>query len=185
MANEELLEFYRDRINAVVAESKRQIDMAAKAVHKDFLPLLVEEGIKPSFTEAINSFYASYSPEYNRNFSLRNILDTTVGTDDVRVGFEDAYLTTFRNGGNGLYDLVFKEGWHGGAKSGKGHPHPGTPYWRSGYAFMDWGRRAERAPISPYEDFMIKVRDYYNTEGKRIFEEMLWSVYEQNATISI
>ena len=103
-------------------------------------------------------------------------------------------MTTFRNGyagEDGLYDQVFRKGWHGGAASGdytfRGYsfnksgwvvthtPHPdtGTPYWRTPIPYYSqWGRKAEISDPSPLQDIKNKVAEYSVT-SQQIFNELL------------
>lgn len=192
MAQSNLEAFYRAQINAIIEESKRQVEVARKETYKEYFPLLIKEGVEPSFYTAVDNFYSDYDPIiYGRNYSLGNILGTEVGDDYAEISFEESNMTVFRNGNSGLYDLVFKEGWHGGAKSGEGHPREGTPYWRRGYVggngsfySIGWGRPAKRAPIPPYEDTAMRIKEFVNNEGNDMFVA-LWNAHRPNITFSV
>ena len=62
-------------------------------------------------------------------------------------------------GKDGLYQTVFKEGYHGGAS------HNGKMLYRTPYPYYTyWGSAAEQASISPLEDFRQRWYHYEDTE---------------------
>lgn len=138
-----------------------------------------------------DDFYADYQPEfYERRGSLYHVLQMKIedNGNTLSYGFDEQALT-FRNGyggEDGLYDQVFRKGWHGGAGSidpnkasvmGE-HPSPGYPYWRKPYSppgskktgYYRWGRPADMSPIPPIELFdrrfdrflTMDAHPYYN-----------------------
>ena len=64
---------------------------------------------------------------------------------------------TYRNGyggEDGLYNTVFRGGYHGGAASGQGHPKNGVPMWRYPYPiYVTWGKEAAQS-VSPLSEFL-------------------------------
>lgn len=125
------------------------------------------------FTGAVQSFYDSYSPkEYQRSYGLFDVLDIKRDEHGLAIyeapNYDELYdgekMHSGRSG-NDLYELVFKEGYHGGAKDiGDGadvwgaHPSPGTPYYRKGglvkypginkrrwHKYGKWGRPAVKS----------------------------------------
>lgn len=143
---------------------------------------MVDEKLRQSYKETIVKFYAGYSPKfYHRSRSLYDLIQTKIGNDSLAVDFDPSKMTAYRsgyNGEDGLYDLVFREGWHGGAKHGDytrlhyghadgfwtvlftPHPSPGTPYYRTPYqVYTNWGEDAARSD-APLDVFKQKVAEY-------------------------
>ena len=85
---------------------------------------------------------------------------------------DESQMTVDRHG-HSLYNKVFKQGWHGGAEGGEGHPRPGVPYWRTPEGqYYNWGRRARRARISPYDRFVEQLRETSRTELQTDYREI-------------
>ena len=142
------------------------------------------------FKDAVTDFYEAYTPtSYKRRgdtntetgglYELLEIKSNSFGVPLMSLysssfdGVEDEVVNPMkmhpdRHGENSLYQTVFIEGWHGGAKGiaqskvrkwGK-HPDPGTPYYRKHVykkgvfvRFGAWGDRAE--PSTPPSDLFI------------------------------
>lgn len=151
------------------------------ATYKEYFKDL-EADMKALFEKTIDEFYDDYKPregEYIRSHSLYALLRTELSLGDEEgeqglfIDFDPGEMSHYRNGyagDDGLYDLVFRRGWHGGAdkisdeKQAKWgvHPSPGTPYYRkpkkAGYP--RWGRKAERMSPSPLNRMKQYVREY-------------------------
>lgn len=131
-------------------------------------------------------FYASYTPQfYKRRGSLYNLL--VINLEDSGETFEGHFnesAITFRNGyggEDGLYDQVFRRGWHGGAgsidasKEAKmgAHPSPGYPYWRTPYSppdskktgYYHWGRPADISYPAPLDVFKSRWDKFLTIDG--------------------
>jgi hypothetical protein len=144
----------------------------------DFLDV-VESKIRKIHETAIDEFYMSYRPMFykERRGSLYDTLIFERKGNRLRGGFEPSVMK-YRDGSGGrendLYDIVFRKGYHGGAKNDKngGHPNPGIPYWRTPYPkYNKWGKPAEIAEISPLERFKEKINEYQNNgEYQRDFD---------------
>lgn len=158
-----------------------KLDRATNLAVRDMLRYLDKE-MREIYRSVIVDFYADYYPaHYEREYSLYSILYTRMdygNTPGMRYGFEPIYMTPFRSGyrgEDGLYDQVFRHGWHGGADSGYGHPAHGTPYWRTPYpSFNRWGDPAEVADISPLEDFNKRIDesiDRFSDEFGRLIDK--------------
>lgn len=172
--------------------------------------------IREIFNTAVDSFYQSYSPSYyGRRNSLYDMLQ--LHTDDSGMvisglveatdatdyrGLFDKTMPTDRKGGS-LFDIVFVEGWHGGAKSINAaaaatwgaHPSPGVPYYRRGgivigkngkrfyHKYGKWGRQTVRTE-SPYQKISM---DLSSAERGELFE-MFISIgdkYNEEAVLKI
>lgn len=177
-------------IDDFLEQSKTKIQEAVAIVQKetwdDFIHI-VEERIKEMFNDVIQEFYNDYSPEtYDRNESLYDLLQTDTTDSSLMVWFDPSKMTPFRSGydgEDGLYDQVFRHGWHGGAASGEGHPSPGTPYWRTPVPYYNrWGREAAIASVSPLDNMMQRVRDYEERGIRNDFIQT-WSLHAKDITI--
>ena len=196
-------------INDMIAKSElwcERVQEAALRRSNEFLDKLWEEfgeyqraKITSLFRSAVGRFYDAYEPQkYVRTHSLYNLLQ--LPTDDrglVEYGdtmdlIDRSKIHRDRQGGDSLFDTVFMEGWHGGAKYispdkedawGK-HPEPGIPYWRKkgrGHRYGSWGRRAVRTALSsnataPYWVFDEELDDSSAELGNAFIaiDEKLW-----------
>lgn len=132
------------------------IENAVTDAEKEFAVWQREE-LRKTFNQSISEFYEAYSPtDYQRQghgsgsegsgglydlFELSNVNDTGAKMyfeDDYSDIYSEANMHSGRKGYDGLFQLVFVEGYHGGARGISGnkwkvwgkHPSPGTPYWR-------------------------------------------------------
>lgn len=162
------------RLLARIPQSK---SIANKATKEKALKDIMRAKIK-----SVRSFYASYSPKYYaRCYSLYNFLTIReVGEAGIQLKMDDSKLDGHRVSPSYIYQLVVKEGYHGGAISGPpdaaGRPHPGGPRWRTPDISVDqqnaykyWGYQA------PQTDSIFKM---FN---ERIDElQPQWSQYWAN-----
>lgn len=149
----------------------------------------LEKIAKEIFTKSIDNYYASYSPTtYNRNYSLYNLIHIERGNDYIEIWFEPDDMTTYRNGysgEDGLYNSVFRMGWHGGADKGNythlsngrvlrtPHPNPGTPYWREPEPYYtSWGKSSVITE-SPLDEIKRSVEDFNKNENQKLFDSIL------------
>lgn len=143
--------------------------------------------IKRVFDQAVAAFYndESFKPKsYVRTKGLYDVLNLAPYMDATTGYVDDSDPDLLldhslpRGRGNkdvGLFDVVFTQGYHGGAthiapdKAAKwgAHPNPGVPYYRTrGYVtdpdtgktylhgFGAWGEPAKKANQSPYDTFV-------------------------------
>lgn len=175
--------WYKNYIAQLTEKVRASVKIAYTLTCKEWFAK-VEERVKKMFTDTIDEFYSSYTPDYyDRVESLYNILETTTISNGLSISFNPDNMTSFRNGysgGDGLYDQVFRKGWHGGAGQGKDHPDPGTPYWRTPVGvYKYWGRPADVANIPPLD--AIKKRVYeYNAHQKQADWDKIWMTHIQD-----
>lgn len=146
----------------------------------------IKEKVVDEYKKAIDNFYKEGVTLYDRKHSLYNLIlvKYDLDTTDFRYFFDDSKLTKMRKGGL-LYDLVFEEGWHGGAKSGDEthyanglvvhtpHPNTGTPYYRKPHPYYRyWGEPAKKAPVSPHEESETNIEKLLDDEFEKIFKEV-------------
>lgn len=184
--NVDFQEYYTRYLEGLKAKVKVAVKQALRDTWADFF-VAVDGKIHKIFNSVIQDFYSGYSPEYyDRDESLYELLQTEVFEDSLTIWFDPSKMTSLRSGysgEDGLYDQVFRHGWHGGASKGKGHPSPGTPYWRAPVPYYSrWGREAPVAAISPLDDMRRRVSDYEKYEMQDDFNS-IWSVYASNIKI--
>lgn len=167
--------------------AQKAVQKIMPGVYRDWL-VLIRQNVERIYSDVVESFYNDYSPvEYRRNYSLADLLQAEAGKDYLDLSFDTSRMTPFRSGYrgvDGLFDQVFMKGWHGGANKGDystfvrfngdmsyeqkvytPHPAPGTPYWREPIPFYtNWGRPAEIATISPYQDYTQRVEQYQTSQ---------------------
>lgn len=150
-----------------------------KKIEKKLIPVYEKAGknffktvknkLENMYESTIDEFYRDYTPDfYERRGSLYNLLDIMVSDDELSWSFDPSkisYRNNRQGAEDGLYDLVFRQGYHGGSKSDKNgtHPNLGVPYWRTPYPkFSQWGKQATKAETSPLERFKEKISIYEN-----------------------
>ncbi len=163
MNNTDYEKFYKQYSEELKKKLSDAGKAAAKKAYVEYFAY-AEKRVKEIFHESIQRFYDSYDPEiYTRSHSMFDMLKTVYDPDEpsLTTGLDDSVMTTTRKGGP-LYEQVFEQGWHGGAskiapekaKTKGYHPSPGTPYWRTPHpGYFRWGRMAEKAKISPKDDY--------------------------------
>lgn len=169
----ELSKFYNDWMDKLQKKAEEAVGEAIKNAYARYF-ILAEEKIKSIFHTAVDHFYSSqFEPNrYQRRFSMKEILNTRVSKDSLAVSFDPSKMTyrSGYDGEDGLYDLVFREGWHGGAKKGPEHPEEGVPHWRyPDPLYKYWGREAEREDVSPLQEIRRSWSDYEENEMQKDF----------------
>ena len=189
---------------------ERALDTALKWADKVSKDIYDEFGqvqrqlIEDAFRNAVTSFYKAYEPwSYVRQGDpdtetggLYNLFQTHIPTDERGlVNYSSAMdlidpsqMTLDRHGNNTLFDLVFMEGWHGGAKyiaprkeaRWHKHPNPGTPHYRSGFWYEHWGEQAFRS-TPPYDIFESNIINAENNEMKQAFSDIAHRVFNEES----
>ena len=187
---------YAYALNAYTKNIAKKIEDAVKRVVPDvnrtFLQI-IDQKIKDIHKESVDKFYSSYSPYiYERDHSLYKILELDLSDSELRGEFNPNKMTGFRDGYHGeygLYDYVFRKGWHGGADHGDTttvtgfdgdfsyemkihtpHPNPGVPYWRVPVPYYTrWGRQAKISE-PPLTTFKNKLKEYEDSPDGLIMD---------------
>lgn len=180
--------WYSQYLEDLKAKAKQELQKALANTMRDYFAL-AEDRVKTIFNETVQDFYGSYTPMYyDRNESLYDILETSADDTSLSIGFDPGKMTSFRSGysgEDGLYDQVFRRGWHGGAGSGEGHPAPGKPYWRTPIPqFYNWGDEAPVAAVSPLEDFKRRLADYEDSQMQSDFNK-IWAIHYNNINLEM
>lgn len=173
----------------VLQELNRETSEAMDAAYREFGEWQ-EQRIEQIFRSAVDRFYASYTPEsYSRSGSLYDVFSPDRNDTGMIIlnppGYDELYDTSGMR--EDLFQTVFKEGYHGGAKtiaSGKAdvwgaHPSPGIAYYRKPgwvkYPNMDkkrwhrygkWGRPA----VQTKSAYRMVAEDLQRIEGGEMFD---------------
>lgn len=137
----------------------------------------------------IEDFYDDYTPSgYRRVYDMYNTYKINVELDEFEIVWDIDYDPNYMQYHGGLndylFDIVFMQGWHGGADQGPGHPQPGIPWYRNmalinqsgeNYDNYDphifWLRRAERS-AAPYEVMIDKIDKYIDQWERQYVDEV-------------
>lgn len=168
---------YNEKIIATEKERQARFEQMDKEVLDESVEEFVAQIIqryREIIQGAIDDFYADYSPMsyYPRRYSMENVPEVVRQGNDLIIKFHYRAMT-FRDGYDGydgLYFQTFRQGWHGGADKGPGHPKPGTPYWRAGNNFSRWGEPAAVAGEAPYDQIQKEVRRFDTKEAPGLFD---------------
>lgn len=177
---------------------ERRFSVAAENAYKEFGEYQRQK-IESIFNAAINAFYNAYSPKvYERTGGLYNLLNMSMNEKGL-VDYDSAIdlidpnnMHPDRSGGDSLFETVFIQGWHGGARSidsGKSaiwgtHPNTGDAYYRTRglvtypdtgvrkmHRFGKWGKIAYRSE-SPFQIFSSDLQAE-ESEGGEIHQKFM------------
>lgn len=142
----------------VINTIKENVNRKAAQASKDAVPIIKEKLTKIR-NDAADNFYSDYTPYfYSRNKSLKHV---PVMTSDNE-GWIQYEASMFGRSANDYVLFNTLAGFHGGARSGEGHPNPGVPYWRTPVPhFTAWGDPAESSdpPLQEVNDNIDKAQD--------------------------
>lgn len=171
----------------------KELDKNRKKIKKELLKM-AEKKLRSFAEKSAIMFYTSYQPTfYTRRGSLYNIFQTQITDKGLEYWFDPDVLT-YRDGVSGgewgLYDTVWRKGYHGGANlkgkdkykvpytypykkyDGKGH---GEPPWQDTSIRYGWDA-AVKSPISPLEYF-IQLKSDYEENGYFEDEQQVYQKY--------
>ena len=163
-----------------VRDNSARLFEEAKIAAGQRMDTYMTQHLKEIVDRSIEEFYDDYDPvRYSRRYSMYSLL--TVGKDaNGMYGEFDPSVMTYRPGkknypADGLYNQVFRKGWHGGAAGGEGHPDPGNPYWRypSPYYHTWWSDAAPVAHESPLNAIKRRIDQFDNNAGPRIWSRFI------------
>lgn len=160
---ENYVESLQKRLNKELKKHQKQIN-------KELLNI-IDQRIHSFVEESAIMFYSSYTPVfYIRRYDLANIFQTQVTDDELKYWFDPDVLT-YRDGVSGgelgLYDTVWRKGYHGGANlNGTGE-----------YIYPYGWKAAVKSPISPLEYFLQLKTDYedngYMKDKTAVYQKFL------------
>lgn len=194
--------FYQSYIKKLQEKAKEAVKEAQEKSFSEYFNV-AEKKIRTIYKDTITDFYNSYpNPFYDRRGSLYDLIQTKKATDYLSIWFEPS-LISYRNGyagENGLYDQVFRQGWHGGANingemlvpwttppveyDGDRTPWSFPEPWNKRVGIKHGWGQAEKAPISPLQDFKRRIDQYQKTEYQKDYE-IIWNKYKSNIKIDI
>jgi hypothetical protein len=162
--------FERDVINFAndILSDFKQMAIKYEKLLRDELNYIAES--------SVDAFYEDYEPSsYQRYGDIYNTYKITVYLDQWEVVYDIQYNSNFMKYHEGkqgyLFDIVFKQGWHGGADEGLGHPEPGIPWYRNLADQGSWLCRAARSN-SPYEEIEKRLDNYIPKWEKQYQNEL-------------
>ena len=120
----------------------RDIGKIVKSMEGDFEQMaskyekLLRDELNYIARSSIDAFYEDYEPSsYRRYGDIYNTYKIEVKRDqfesNCEVHFAPKYMKHHGRLNSYIYDIVFEQGWHGGAIEGPGHPEPGVPWYRN------------------------------------------------------
>ena len=122
---------------------------------------------------SIDTYYGSFTPNsYDRTESFYKTYRIIMDKDDfvIQLGAE-IMPDTHRASTEYIYDLMFKEGWHGGGLNYE--VGVSTPYWRTpARYFTKWGDRAPKTD-APFNIIEEELNDYIGSEYKKTLIDSL------------
>lgn len=197
-------DFYKSYMSKLQTKAKEAVKDAQKKAFSEYFEV-ADKKIREIYKSVITDFYRDYTPRfYDRRGSLYNLIQTKHGDDYLQIGFNPSKIA-YRNGyagEDGLYETVFRQGWHGGAmvhgsmlypigkyEDGKPRAYDGTykdgvykPYEDEDYKYS-W-TVANKAAISPLDDFKKRLDVYQESEYQQDYEE-IWNKYKSNIKIDM
>lgn len=203
-------DFYKSYMETLQKKAKEAVSKAQEKTFEEYFEV-AEKKINNMYRTVIDYFYDSYIPNfYDRRDggSLYYLLQTKREKDGLLMSFDPSKLS-YRNGysesssspgvNGGLYDLVFRQGWHGGAlidgkmrypvgiqSNGLYKPYDGIgnkPYETYGdVAKFCWGKAYKTR--SPLEHFRSMINEYQKTEYQEDYEK-IWNKNKSNIKINM
>lgn len=168
---------YTETINKIKKNKTKIINGIVKDVGKNY-----QNKIAEIMRCAAKAFYDDYPNPHmyqrHKNPTLANMYHANIGNElYVELGGEFSE-TKHRVSNDYIYEYMFKEGWHGGAISGNGHPSIGTPWYKNWDSnskyFYGWNRRAEQMSTeTPYDIFMREYNDYMENDFLTMLNESI------------
>lgn len=147
---------------------------------------------------AIDEFYDAYPDDadepffYHRQHRLYDAvkIKKTKNDQDIEVLYGEEYFPKYprvkRKGY--MYDLIFINGYHGGARDGKTadgveHPDGKTPYWKTPFPELNkWGSPA--AQTESLESLVNRYKnDYFNNRVDKIIDIIMSDIIESYPVI--
>lgn len=165
----------------------KAIEYLESDFEKDIVDIFItkaEKDINKTFKKVIKSWYDSYPrTSYHPKKSLYDAYRIERSDDGILVTGDPSFITkTHRLGNQGIYELVFQEGFHGGATDGKvnGQYHP-DPYNPRYVHFVNnkpvgWGGLAVQteSPLSMLKKTSkVMVKTVLKKDAEEAFKEAI------------
>ena len=200
-------DFYKEYIKKLQKKAEEAVANAQKEAYAEYFKV-AEEKIYELYQSTIIDFYADYKPHFYKrreNKGLKHLLQTKREHNYLE-GWFDPAMIPYRNGysessdsdgvSGGLYDLVFRQGWHGGAMVNGSMLYPvGGKAYDGDYdngryrPYEDRNHKygwtpAKRSSISPLDDFLQRLNEYQKEEYQHDFEK-IWNKHKSNIKIDM
>lgn len=161
----------------ITEDLRKAITAAAEELDKTFPKKVVYE-LNDTYKDVIKSWYDSYdAPAYKRRrkHRLNDVFKANANKTKIIYSFSTDDID-YGNGGltDYVYDLTMKDGWHGGADKGEGHPNEGTPWYWDKINYV-WLRPAVKT-FSPYEKALEEIHKkerVWQSEMKDAFKDAM------------
>lgn len=141
------------------------IETAEKKTNEE-IPKIAAPEIESASRFAVEDWYMAFNPDYyERTESLLNVYDIQPQIGAINVHLSSDELSGHRASNDYIYNLVFIQGWHGGAFQGF------PPLWRTGFNFSEWGKPAPKTTSA----YMLMQK--YISEKKDPIQELTWSTF--------
>lgn len=207
--------FYKEYMDKLQEKAKQAVAEAQKEAFAEYFGV-AEKKIQSIYHKVITNFYQSYEPlfyERRDGGSLYKLLQIkrdnnslSMSFDPSKILYRDGYAESSFSPGikGGLYDLVFRQGWHGGAlvdgkmrypvgtQDGLYKPYDGDkcngkyqPYKDETYENITtflWGKAHKTFP--PLEEFRYEIDSYQKTEYQKDYNK-IWDKHKSNIKLKM
>ena len=207
-------DFYKSYISKLQTKAEEAVKDAQDKAFAEYFKV-ADKKIQKIYRSVITDFYKSYKPNfYERRDggSLYKLLETKCNKNELSINFNPSKIS-YRNGyaessnsegvKGGLYDLVFRQGWHGGAmingkmrypvgiqNNGLYKPYDGL-YDGSRYKayetyddILNFRWKKAYQTKAPLEDFRSRINEYQKTEYQQDYEK-IWNKYKSNIKVDV
>ena len=194
------IDFYNQYLAKLQSKAEEAVKDAIEKSYAEYFAV-ADEKLRDIYEETINDFYDKYPRSfYKPRGSLYRLIETKHGKDYLEIWFEPSRIS-YRNGyagENGLYEYVFRQGWHGGADidgnmlvpwtsppmayDGDTAPWSSKP-WQDQQISHGW-KPAKQASISPLDDFKNRVDKYHSSEYQQDYQK-IWNKYKASIRINM
>lgn len=172
------------KLRTFISAIEKAISEADKVpeILKKYDRLFAEEA-ELAVKHVVDAFYESYTPfKYGRKLDLYHTYELIITDSIWDWKFGPEYMEAKHHQDNSyIYQNSFIEGYHGGVDYGKGHPDPGTPWWRGLPSFKYWSRPATQWGESPYYMALIELDKVVDTLVEQKVNECV-SILNNNRT---
>lgn len=155
-----------DKLDYIIDNYKK----IKREIELDFQTRIIKD-IKDICRTSIDMYYDAYTPNtYDRNESLYKAYKIKIQRDTLIIRFSSDFIPKVHRvdkvDPDYIYNMMFKEGWHGGAL--RYDLGVSTPYWRTpAPGFYEWGDRAVKSK-APYDIIKERFHNYSLKFAKRI-----------------
>ncbi len=200
-SNYDAKDYYGNMVDRMKKSVIKEINAASDKMWEEYFQILKNKAVE-IFKNAVAEFYNGYDAKHanDRTYSMYDILEVEADAYHFHAEFLPEKMEGwqehptpgvqgFYHAEDGLYDTVFRHGWHGGASKIANskirqfgyysHPNPGMPYWgwktRRGY--WTWGDPSIPELISPLRRIKIEWERFMDRDAPAIRERLRSKYY--------